>query len=197
MDSLKRIQDNFSESLVYIERAVDVVAGQVASGADLMVESLRAGGKVLACGNGGSAADAQHFSSELLNRFEMERPPLAAIALTPDAPTITAIANDYAYSQIFAKQVLALGQRGDVLLVITSSGNSDNLISAVAAARENGLKCVAMSGKTGGSLSSKLSGDDVEILVPGDSTARIQEVHSIIIHCLCDLIDARLFGESA
>lgn len=157
-----------------------------------MADCLHRGGKILSCGNGGSAADAQHFAAELLNRFEIERPPLAAVALTTDSSTLTSIANDYAYEDIFAKQVFALGKPGDVLLGITTSGNSDNVTRAVHAAHEQKMSVVALSGCEGGQLVAILNNDDIEIRVPATRTARIQEVHLLIIHCLCDLIDHRL-----
>ncbi len=151
--------------------------------------------KILSCGNGGSAGDAQHFSSELLNRFERERPGLPAIALTTDSSTLTSIANDYAYEDIFAKQVRALGRSGDILLAISTSGNSENVNRAIAAAHERSMQVVALSGRDGGRMAEILVAGDVEIRVPADRTARIQEVHLVIIHCLCDLIDESLFGD--
>ena len=153
-----------------------------------------AGGKVLACGNGGSAADAQHFSAELLNRFEIERPPLAAIALTTDTSTLTAIGNDYDFVQVFEKQVQALGRAGDVLLGISTSGNSRNVIAAMRAASKAGMRIVALTGRGGGEMAGALGPEDVHICVPHTVTARIQEVHLLVLHCLCDGIDAVLFG---
>jgi D-sedoheptulose 7-phosphate isomerase len=152
------------------------------------------GGKVLSCGNGGSAGDAQHFSSEMLNRFEMERPGLPAIALTTDSSAITSIANDYSYSMIFSKQVTALGHAGDVLLAISTSGNSDNINMAIDAAHEREMNIIALSGKSGGSMAERLSLNDIEIRIPSESTARIQEAHLLVIHCLCDLVDHQLMG---
>ena len=148
----------------------------------------------MSCGNGGSAADAQHFSAELLNRFEAERPGLAAMALTTDSSTVTSIANDYDFTQIFSKQVRALGQSGDVLLAISTSGNSANVISAIDAAHECGVKVVALTGRTGSKISEILREDDIQICVSATSTARIQEVHLLVIHCLCDGIDCLLLG---
>jgi D-sedoheptulose 7-phosphate isomerase len=153
-------------------------------------------GKILSCGNGGSAADSQHFSSELLNRFEMERPGLPAMALTTDASTVTSISNDYSYEEIFSKQVRALGKPEDVLLGISTSGNSENVCRAIAAAHERGMTVVALSGRDGGRMAAMFSGDDVEIRVPAARTARIQEVHLLVIHCLCDLIDTTLLGDA-
>jgi|TARA_B100000809_G_scaffold102240_1_gene100848 D-sedoheptulose 7-phosphate isomerase len=158
-----------------------------------MVRCLLENGKILCCGNGGSAGDAQHFSAELLNRFERERPGLPALALTTDSSTITAIANDYSYEEVFSKQVSALGQAGDVLLAISTSGNSANVIQAIKAGRDREMLVIALTGKDGGEVARSLSAQDVEIRVSSDSTARIQEVHLVVIHCLCDFIDNQLF----
>ena len=160
----------------------------------LCIEAFRRGNKILVGGNGGSAADAQHFSSELLNRFEKERPGLAGIALTTDSSTITSIANDYTYEQIFSKQVRALGHANDVLLAISTSGNSKNVIAAIDAAHESGMQVVALTGRNGGSMGELIGENDVHICVPAQSTARIQEVHLLTIHCLCDAIDCLLLG---
>lgn len=151
-------------------------------------------GKILSCGNGGSAADAQHFSAELVNRFEKERPGLPAFALTTDSSTLTAIANDYNYNQIFSKQITALGQPGDVLLAISTSGNSANVLEAINASHEREMIIVALTGKDGGSIARLLKEQDIEIRIPSNRTARIQEVHLLVIHCLCDFIDTQLFG---
>ena len=167
----------------------------IAQAAAQMIQALLTDRKILICGNGGSAADAQHFSAELLNRFERERPGLPAISLTTDTSTITAIGNDYHFDDIFSKQVRALGQAGDVLLGISTSGNSRNVMRAIEAAHERGIVCVALNGREGGEITGLLAGQDVNICVPGPSTARIQEVHGIIIHCLCDLIDYQLLGQ--
>lgn len=190
-----RVRRNFEQSLETTQSAMDALAAPIAQAATIMASALRGGGKILACGNGGSAADAQHFSAEMLNRFERERPGLAAIALTTDSSTLTSIGNDYRFEDVFAKQVRALGQRGDVLLAISTSGNSANVNLAVQAAHERGLACIALNGRNGGELTRLLAATDVDLCVPGPSTARIQEVHGIIIHCLCDLIDYQLFGE--
>lgn len=194
MEISKRVTEIFEESVEVISKASNLIALQIAEASSLMIESLMSGGKILACGNGGSAADAQHFSAEMLNRYEKERPALPAIALTTDTSTLTAIANDYSYQDIFAKQVQALGQPKDTLLVITTSGNSENLSRAVHAAHAKEMHCVGLNGKTGGELSKLFTSGDVDIIVPGPSTARIQEVHGIVIHCFCDLIDQRLLG---
>jgi len=161
---------------------------------DSMVQALLSGGKILSCGNGGSAGDAQHFSSELLNRFERERPSLPAIALTTDSSTVTSIANDYSYNEVFSKQIRALGNAGDVLLAISTSGNSANVVQAIQAAHDREMRVVALTGRNGGDMASLLLPDDIEIRVPSMVTARIQEVHLLAIHCLCDLIDWQLFG---
>jgi len=183
----------FQASIETKQQAQTVIVNAIACASQLMIDALKTGQKVMSCGNGGSAADAQHFSSELLNRFEMERPALPAIALTTDTSTLTSIANDYAYTRIFAKQIEALGQAGDVLLAISTSGNSANVSEAITAAKEKGISIVAMTGRDGGSIAKQLSGNDVEIRVPSDVTARIQEVHLLTIHCMCDQIDKTLF----
>jgi D-sedoheptulose 7-phosphate isomerase len=194
MDLISRISENFSESAHLKLQSMDALAAPIAQAAERMVQCLKRDGKILACGNGGSAADSQHFSSELLNRFEMERPSLAAIALTTDASTLTSIANDYDYDQIFAKQVRGLGHANDVLLAITTSGNSRNVIAAVEAAHEAGMSVVALTGRNGGRLVETLAPSDVHICVPATSTARIQEVHLLTLHCICDAIDCLLLG---
>jgi D-sedoheptulose 7-phosphate isomerase len=162
-------------------------------GIELLVHTLRTGGKVLSCGNGGSAADAQHFAAELVNRFERERPPLAAIALSTDSSGLTSIANDYSYQQVFSKPLRAFGRRGDALLAISTSGNSANVIDAVHAAHELGIRVVALTGNGGGKMAALMREDDVHLCVPHKTTARIQEVHLLCIHCLCDGIDTLLF----
>jgi D-sedoheptulose 7-phosphate isomerase len=167
----------------------------IAIAARQMAIALQNGNKILSCGNGGSAGDAQHFSSELLNRFERERPSLAAIALTTDSSTITSIANDYAYREIFSKQINGLGNKKDILLAISTSGNSENVFAAVETAHRKEMDVVLLSGRDGGNIAKILKKTDVEIRVPAHSTARIQEIHLLVIHCLCDLIDAQLFGE--
>ena len=189
-----RISEQFSESIATKEASHIALVEFVAAGGLLMGHALQNDGKILSCGNGGSAGDAQHFSSELLNRFERERPGLPAIALTTDSSTLTSIANDYAYEDIFAKQVRALGREGDILLAISTSGNSENVNRAIGAAHERSMRVVALSGRNGGTMATLLNADDVEIRVPAERTARIQEVHLLAIHCLCDLIDTHLFG---
>jgi D-sedoheptulose 7-phosphate isomerase len=189
-----RVAGHFSASASLKSASAAVLSAPIARAIALMTQSLRAGGKILACGNGGSAADAQHFSAELLNRFEVERPPLAAIALTTDTSTLTSIANDYNYDQVFEKQVQALGRKGDVLLAISTSGNSVNVMAAMRVASTAGIGVVALTGRGGGKMAAVLSPQDVQICVPHTVTARIQEVHLLVLHCLCDGIDAVLFG---
>ena len=194
MDLVARIAQQFTDSAQTKLAALEFMADPIAAAIEAMTHSLMANGKILACGNGGSAADAQHFAAELLNRFELERPPLAALALTTDSSTLTSIANDYDFSQVFAKQVRALGQPGDVLLAISTSGNSANVIQAIQAAHDREMLVVALTGRDGGGMASLLLPEDVEIRVPSKVTARIQEVHLLAIHCLCDLIDPLLLG---
>ena len=194
MDLIARISGHFSDSAHLKLQAMDALAAPIASAAERMAQCLMRDGKILSCGNGGSAADSQHFAAELLNRFEMERPGLAAIALTTDTSTLTSIANDYTYDQVFSKQVLALGQSNDVLLAITTSGNSRNMLEAVRAAHERQMSVVALTGKSGGQMADILGPEDIHICVPANSTARIQEVHVLALHCLCDAIDCLLLG---
>ena len=196
MDAETRVREHFAESIATKQAAVDAISGSIAAAGDLMSRALLEEGKILSCGNGGSAGDAQHFSSELLNRFEMERPGLPAMALTTDSSTLTSIANDYAYEDIFAKQVRALGKSNDVLLAISTSGNSENVNRAIVAAHERNMRVVALSGRDGGRMAGLLADDDVEIRVPAMRTARIQEVHLLAIHCICDLIDTTLLGSN-
>lgn len=196
MTDTDRIRELFAASIHTKQRAMAVLPDAIARAGSLLVDTLRRGGKVLACGNGGSAGDAQHFSSELINRFERERPGLPAIALTTDSSTLTSIANDYNYAQVFARQIHALGHPGDTLLAISTSGNSANVNAAVAAAHDRGLRVIALTGRDGGALARLLQPDDVEIRVPADSTARVQEVHLLVIHALCDQIERRLFPET-
>jgi D-sedoheptulose 7-phosphate isomerase len=192
-----RVTAQFAESAQLKLEASQPLAEPVARAGRLLADILRGGGKVLACGNGGSAADAQHFAAELMNRFELERAPLAAVALTTDTSTLTSIANDYAFEQVFAKQVRGIGRRGDALLAISTSGNSANVLEAVRAARELGVQVVAMTGNGGGKIGAMLSDDDVHICVPHKRTARIQEVHLLVLHCLCDGIDFHMAGAGA
>lgn len=192
----QRIQNQFEESVATKQAALSAMSVPIEAAIRAMVACLAAGGKVMACGNGGSAADSQHFAAELLNRFEKERAPLAAIALTTDTSTLTSIANDYAYDQVFAKQVAALGRPGDVLLAISTSGNSPNVAEAIKVAHAIGVRIVALTGKGGGTIGKQLKSDDIHLCVPADRTARIQEVHLLTLHCLCDGIDALILGET-
>ncbi|MEQ8407111.1 MAG: phosphoheptose isomerase [Gammaproteobacteria bacterium] len=189
-----RIKNHFLESIETKQRSAEVLVEPLQLAGELMVQCLLNEGKILTCGNGGSAGDAQHFSAELLNRFEKERPGLPALALTTDSSTLTAIANDYHYDEIFSKQVSALGQAGDILLAISTSGNSSNIITAIQAAHERQMRVVALTGKDGGKMADLFAEEDIEIRVPSNRTARIQEVHLVAIHCLCDYIDTQLFG---
>ena len=188
-DQIARVKQNFEASIQTKQRAMDALSPSIVRAAEMICQSLDKGGKVLSCGNGGSAGDAQHFSSEMLNRFDIERPGLAAIALTTDSSTLTSIANDYDYSRVFSRQVEALGNDNDVLLAISTSGNSESVLEAVKTAQAQQLGVIALSGHNGGELSALLNDQDIEICVPANSTARIQEVHLLVIHCICDLID--------
>lgn len=194
MDLIDRISRQFEDSAQTKLGAIEWMAAPIAQAIEAMTSSLINNGKVLACGNGGSAADAQHFAAELVNRFEMERPPLAAVALTTDSSILTSIGNDYDFVQIFSKQVRALGQPGDILLAISTSGNSPNVIDAIAAAHEREMRVIALTGKGGGKIGELLSPEDIHLYVPSDRTARIQEVHLLVLHCLCDGIDCLLLG---
>ncbi len=193
----QRIQQHFTESLATIEASMAVMQADITASGVLLAQQLDQKHKILICGNGGSAADAIHFSSELLNKMCMERPPLAAISLTGDVSTLTSIANDYRYAQVFSKQVEALGQDGDVLVAISTSGNSDNIIEAIRAAQQKQMQCIALTGRDGGRIADVLQPQDIELRVPATITHRIQEIHGLIIHCLCDLIDHQLFGEAS
>ncbi len=194
MNDLERIRQRFDRSITAKQRARELLTRDIASAAGKLATTLRNGGKVLSCGNGGSAGDAQHFSSELLNRFESERPGLPAIALTTDSSTLTSIANDYAFERIFARQIESLGAAGDCLLAISTSGNSPNVIAAATQARRQAMPVIALTGRDGGELARLLGDDDIEIRAPAESTATIQEVHLVVIHCLCDLLERRLFA---
>jgi len=189
-----RVGAHFRESADLKLSSAQLLAVPIAQAAARMVESLRAGGKILACGNGGSAADAQHFAAELVNRFEIDRPPLAAVALTTDSSALTSIANDFRYEEVFAKQLRAIGRPGDVLLAISTSGNSASVLEAVAAAHALDIRVVALTGGRSGKLGERIGEADVLISVPHARTARIQEVHLLALHCLCDAIDFRMFG---
>lgn len=184
-----RTQSHFQDSIATKEKAQAVLLDDLVSGIELLHKTLVAGGKVLACGNGGSAADAQHFAAELVGRFEREREELAALALTTDSSILTAIANDYSYNEVFSKQVKGLGQPGDLLLGISTSGNSKNVIAAIEAAHQKGMNVIAFTGKDGGQIGKLLKANDVHLCVPSERTARIQETHLLLLHCLCDGLD--------
>jgi len=189
MEPIEHIRRNFLDSISAKQQALETAAPAIARAAAVLARAFSDGARVLCCGNGGSAADAQHFSSELLNHYEVERSGLPAIALTTDSSTLTSLANDYGYPEVFARQVQALGRPGDILLAITTSGNSENILRAIAAAHRRGMQVIALCGRDGGAIPALLLDSDIEIRAPGSSTARIQEVHLLAIHCLCDLID--------
>ncbi len=191
--SVQIIKDTFDDSIKTKIAASEALAGEIAKAADMVANCLLQGKKILSCGNGGSACDAMHFSSEMLNRYHRERPSLPAIALTCDTPTLTSIANDYHYDEVFAKQVSSLGQAGDILLAISTSGHSPNVIKAMETAVRNDMQVIALTGKDGGDMAGLIGDNDVEIRVPSNVTARIQEVHLLVIHCICDLVDRKLF----
>ncbi len=196
MDRLNRVKQIFDESIALKTEAAFALGPKIVEAADSILKCLMENNKVMSCGNGGSAADAQHFSSEMLNRFERERPGLAAIALTTDASTITSVANDYQFADIFSKQIRALGRPGDVVLAFSTSGESNNIVAAIDAAHDQDARVIMVSGRDGGEAARSLAEGDVEIRVPSSSTARIQEVHLMIVHCICDLIDDHLLGYS-
>jgi len=195
MDSVQRVRDNFLESIQVKTEAIDRLATHIARSAEIMANCLLNEHKILSCGNGGSAADAQHFSAEMLNRFEMERPGLPAIALTTDTSTLTSIANDYQFAEIYSKQIRALGHPGDILLAISTSGDSHNIVHAIDAAHDRDMNVIALTGREGGQVADLMHDDDIELRVPSWSTARIQEVHIMIIHSFCDLVDRQLLGQ--
>ncbi len=190
-----RVAAHFEESIAAKQQAVEVLAAPAAEAAQLMINCLMNDGKILVCGNGGSAADAQHFAAEMTGRFEKERMELAAVALTTDTSALTAIGNDYGFDHIFSKQVRALGRPGDILMGISTSGNSANIIEAIRAAHERDMQVIAFTGRDGGKIAGLLNDSDVLLNVPHPRTARIQENHIVLIHALCDCIDSALFGE--
>ncbi len=195
MNIEQKISQHFRDSAALKLRAMEPLTPQVARAAHAMVTCLKSGGKILSCGNGGSAADSQHFAAELVGRFEREREELAAIALTTDTSILTAVGNDYGYDEIFSKQVRALGKPGDILFGISTSGNSKNVVAAIEAARKKGMGIIGMTGRDGGKIAGLIGKDDVLLNVESPVTARIQEVHLLMLHCLCDSIDNLLFGE--
>lgn len=193
MEITEHIRNTFNDSIQTKAAASEVLPEFIAQAGEAMVQCLLSNNKMMSCGNGGSAADAQHFSAELLNRFQVERPGLPAIALTTDTSTLTSIANDYDFNEIFSKQVKALGQPGDILLAISTSGNSKNVLNAIEAAHQKNVRVVALTGRDGGTIAKHLNENDIEIRVPSDFTARIQETHLLVLHCLCDIIERQLF----
>ncbi len=197
MDPVDRIRAQFADSARLKQEAAPTLAPLIARAADVLAECLLADGKILACGNGGSASDAQHFAAEMVGRFERERPELPAISLATDTSILTAVANDYSFEQVFAKQVRALGAKGDALLAISTSGHSANVIAAIEAARDREMRVIALTGRDGGRIGALLGEGDVHLCVPHERTARIQEVHLLMIHCLCDAIDNTLLGEES
>lgn len=194
MTAIDQIKFHFQESIQTKMLSADVLPKIIHQAVALLVQCLLDNRKILSCGNGGSAGDAQHFSSEMLNRYQMERPGLPAIALTTDTSTLTSISNDYSFDEVFSKQIKALGQPGDLLLAISTSGQSKNIVEAIKAAHDRQMRVIMLSGKDGGPAAKALRAGDIEIRVPSSITARIQEVHLLIIHCLCDQIDQHLFG---
>jgi D-sedoheptulose 7-phosphate isomerase len=194
MQAIDQIHQHFVGSIEAMQQSIDLLIEPLQSAATVMVQCLLSEGKVLTCGNGGSAGQAQHFSAELLNRFERERPSLPALALAADSSTITAIANDYSYNDIFSKQIRALGNGRDILLAMSTSGQSANIVQAVQAAHDRDMCVIAFTGRDGGDVARLLAPNDIELRIPVQSTARIQEVHLLLIHCLCDMIDTQLFG---
>lgn len=195
MNMSSRVRAHFEANIAATQASMDVLTEPLALGVDILFNALVNNSKILACGNGGSAADAQHFIAELVGRFERERLPLAGVALNTDTSIMTAVGNDYGFEHVFERQVQALGQPGDVLVAITTSGNSANVLLAVEAAREREMRVIALTGKDGGSMHDLLSTDDVHLCVPNDRTMRIQEVHIVLLHALCDGIDALLLGD--
>ena len=194
MDLTNRIRKHFDDSAQTKLQVKDALAQPIADAAQALVACLMNDGKILSCGNGGSAADAQHFAAELINRFEIERPALAAIALTTDSSVLTSIANDYDFSQVFSRQVRGLGMAGDILLAISTSGNSVNVVEAIHAAHKRDMCVIALTGREGGTMGEILEAEDIHICVHEERTARIQEVHLLTLHCLCDAIDHLLLG---
>jgi D-sedoheptulose 7-phosphate isomerase len=192
-DTLERLRarasQHFLDSIAVKQEAEKILPEQIARGIVAMTDCLRAGGKVMACGNGGSAADAQHFAAELIGRFERERQELAAIALTTDTSILTAVGNDYSYDEIFSKQVRGLGKKGDILIGISTSGNSKNVVSAIEAAKKMGIQIIALTGNGGGKIAGLLDVDDIHLCAPSTRTARIQETHLVLLHALCDGVD--------
>ena len=196
MDLTARVRRHFDASIQTKAQAIETLAPAIARAAELATDQLLAERKILCCGNGGSAADAQHFASEMVNHFELQRPGLPAIAITTDSSTLTSVANDYQFAEVFARQIRTLGQTGDLLLAISTSGDSRNVLNAIEAAHDREMYVLLLTGGEGGQAASMLGPNDVEMRVPSASTARIQEVHVLVVHCLCDLIDHQLLGQN-
>ena len=194
MDYQERVKQHFTASIETKMQAMEILTPCITTAADTIVQALLTENKILCCGNGSSASVAQILSTKLLNRFERERPSLPAIAITTDTATLTAIASDNSYQEIFSKQVRALGQSGDILLTISTNGNADNILAAIKAAHDREITVIALTGEDSGEISAILSPRDIEVSVPSNSTPRVQEIHLLVIHCLCDLIDTQLFG---
>ena len=196
MDLTAHLKQHFQEGIELRQRMAETMPAEIVKAGTALAESLRAGNKVLACGNGGSAADSQHFAAEIVGRFERERPGMPAIALTVDTSALTAIANDYDFGRVFSKQVEALGQPGDVLLGISTSGNSSNVIEAIKAAHAKGMVVIALTGRDGGAMGKMLRPGDYHLNVAHPRTMRVQEIHLLVIHCLCEVVDNVIFGEN-
>jgi D-sedoheptulose 7-phosphate isomerase len=196
MDLTARLRAHFDEGIELRKRMADVLPARIAEAGAALAAALSSGRKVLSCGNGGSAADSQHFAAELVGRFERERPGLPAVALTTDTSALTAIANDYDYDRVFSKQVEALGAAGDFLLAISTSGNSKNVIAAMKAAHAKGMNVIALTGRDGGEMGRMARPGDFHLNVAHPRTMRVQEVHLLVIHCLCEVIDNVIFGEA-
>ena len=194
MNEQDQIKALFSASISTKQTAAETMAEDIAKAVELLEDAVKDGNKVLSCGNGGSAADAQHFSSEFINRFHQDRDSIPAVALTTDSSTITSIANDYSYDEIFSRQISSLGQPGDILLAISTSGNSGNVVRAMQEATKRNMHTIAFTGRDGGKMANLIQDQDVELRVPSDTTARIQEVHLLLIHILCARIDNRIYG---
>jgi len=195
MDLAHHIRAHFDESIELKRRMAELLAPQIARAGEALAAALKEGNKVLACGNGGSAADSQHFAAEIVGRFERERPGMPAIALTTDTSAITAIANDYSYDVVFSKQVESLGRAGDFLLGISTSGNSKSVVEAIRAAQARAMRVIALTGRDGGAMAKMLGPRDFHLNVAHPRTMRVQEVHLLVIHCLCEVVDNVIFGE--
>ncbi|HUG59212.1 MAG TPA: phosphoheptose isomerase [Candidimonas sp.] len=196
MDMTSHMTSHFNDAIDAFKASSRELAEPLSAAVDLIFGSLANNGKILACGNGGSAADAQHFIAELVGRFERDRLPLGGIALNTDTSILTAVGNDYGFDAIFERQVAALGQPGDVLVAISTSGNSPNVIRAIEAAHDRDVHVIALTGKGGGKITEILLDTDIHLCVPHDRTMRIQEVHIVLLHALCDGIDALLLGDT-